>query len=130
MPQGNPIDEYRSAGENIRWYSNIRFAQLTLFVALTALILNRLFPADSSFPPPYELGLKLIGAVSAIVFGYMELRADEYWTHFMRRAEILEQELGFCQYTTRPIRRVRTTHLLRAFFLGVFAFWVFTMFVR
>jgi hypothetical protein len=43
MAKGDPENEYKIASENIHWYSNIRFAQLTLFFALTAALASRIF---------------------------------------------------------------------------------------
>jgi hypothetical protein len=48
----------------------------------------------------------------------------------MRRAVELEKTLGYSQFTSRPQRRLRTTHVLRLLFLCVFLFWVFTLFVH
>lgn len=130
MPSGDPKDEHHSLGDNIRWYSNIRFAQLTLFVAFNAVLINRLFSADANISGNYALTMKVAGVLSALVFGYMEFRADEHWSHFVKRAEDLEAELGSLQYTDRPKRRLRTTHVLPLFFAAVFCFWLLTIFVR
>ncbi len=125
-----PLDEYKIAAENMRWYSNIRFAQLTLFVALTTLILTRLYAGSPPLPSVIAIALKILGGVSSAVFAYMEIRADEYWSHYMRRAVELEKSLGYGQYTSRPQRRLRTTHVLRILFLSVFLFWGIALFLR
>jgi hypothetical protein len=56
--------------------------------------------------------LKIGGILSALVFGYMEKRADDYWRHYMDRACALEEKLGYSQYSTRPVRKLRTTHTI------------------
>jgi hypothetical protein len=129
MAEAQALDEYKIAAENMRWYSNIRFAQLTLFVALTTLMLSRLYAGSPPLPSSIALALKVLGGISAAVFGYMEIRADEYWSHYMRRAVELEKALGYAQYTSRPQRRLRTTHVLRILFLSVLLFWVTSLFV-
>jgi hypothetical protein len=98
MISGNPKDEYLSLGENIRWYSNIRFAQLTLFVALNAVLIDRLFSPGATGPHIYAIAIKIVGVLSVLVFSYMEFRADEYWSFFVKRAEQIETDLGFHQY--------------------------------
>ena len=48
MAKEYSLEEYKIISENLRWYSNMRFAQLTLFVAITAALANWLF---SDKPP-------------------------------------------------------------------------------
>ena len=124
MGDGHPLDEYKIAAENIR------FAQLTLLVALTTLTLSRLYAGSPPLPSSIEVALKVLGGLSAAAFGYMEIRADDYWPHSMRRAVELEKTLGYAQYRSRPQRRLRTTHVLRLLFLCVLLSWVVAHFIR
>ncbi len=126
MPVGQPIEEYRIAGENARWYSNIRFAQLTLFLAITAAIFNRAFGA-APLPGIILASLKAGGIAAAIAFWYLEKRADDYWRHFIHRAEALEKLLKYRQYMDRPPQRPRTTSVIRAFIALVGAFWLLAL---
>ncbi len=123
MTAGQPIDEYKIAGDNARWYSNIRFAQLTLFLAVTAAIFNRAFN-PSPLPDIIAALLKAGGIVAAVAFWYLEKRADDYWMHFMERAAALEKLLKFSQYTSRPRRPLRTTVVIRGFIALVGLFWL------
>jgi hypothetical protein len=122
------LDEYKSASENIRWYSNMRFAQMTVFMAVTAAILSKVFSLGTGLPAFVGPALKIGGILSALIFGYMEIRADDYWSHYMKRAVELEDGLGFKQYSTRPIRKLRTTLTVRIFYLAIIVFWTLSLF--
>jgi len=83
----NKIEEYKDISQNMRTYSNLRFAQLTLFVAMTAVMLNVLF--NGSGPPLTEtstLIIKFGGLLVAAVFWVMEERSADFWHHFKKRA--------------------------------------------
>jgi hypothetical protein len=127
--KSEPIEEYKIASENLRWYSNIRFAQLTLFFAITALIANNVL-VNQTLSPIFGNLIKMAGVFACVLFFYLELRADNYWSHFMKRAVELEQALGHKQYTERPIRKIRTTHAIRTFIFLVAVFWIITLFVK
>lgn len=129
MAKGNPVDEYKIVGDNLRWYSNIRFAQLTLFLAINAAIFHQVFSV-SSLTGILSVLLSAGGIVTAAVFWYLEKRADDYWLHFMRRAEKLEKALKFRQYTDRPMSKLRTTQVIRLFILLVGVFWVIALVVE
>lgn len=130
MTLGEPKDEYNSLNDNMRWYSNIRFAQLTLFVAMTAGLLTVIAPSDPPFSHTVTVVLKIGGCLTVIFFWIMEERAAEYWRHFMRRAVELEKELGYKQYSTRPQHKVNTTHVFRVFFSSMLLMWIATLIWR
>lgn len=123
VKKGEPIEEYKIASENLRWYSNIRFAQLTLFFAITALIANIVLVNQTLSPMSGNL-IKTAGVFACALFFYLESRADTYWSHFMKRAVQLEKILGYKQYTERPVRKLRTTYAIRAFIVLVAVFWI------
>jgi hypothetical protein len=116
--------------DNLRWYSNIRFAQLTLYLAITAAIYNGLVTDNLSILIVHSIALKIGGIFSSALFWYLEMRADEYWSHFMKRAVVLEKELKFKQYTERPQRRFRTTVAIRLFIAGVGIIWIVSLFLN
>ena len=119
--------EYKSLAENVRWWSNLRFAQLTLFVVLMAALFSTVNNPNLELPNIVMLGLKLGGLFTSFVFYYLEFRANEYWTHFINRAAKIEASLGFKQFSERPIRKIRTSYLLRLFFIGIAVYWLFTL---
>jgi hypothetical protein len=126
MADATPKDEYLDASENMRTFMNIRFAQLTLFVAITAALLTVLLRgSEASLPEALALALKLGGVLSVIIFAVMEERGSDYFHHYKTRAIALEAQLGFQQYSTRPQRRIVTaTNAVRLLFLASGLFWV------
>ena len=103
MGEKLPVDEYHELCENMRHYGNMRFAQLTLFTALTAGLLGAAAsPPDDM--PWLRLLLAVAGAVSALAFWVMELRSSEYWRSFHDRAKELEEGLGYKQFRSGPGR--------------------------
>jgi len=100
--------EYELLCESIRHYSNMRFAQLTLYFALTGGLVAFLYGPTSPPSSTIRLLLLIAGAVSAAAFGVMEERATAYWRHFRNRAEELEKLLRYSQFTTRPRANVLT----------------------
>ena len=129
MPDSEPNFEleYKTLADNIRWWSNLRFAQLTLFVILMAAIYSTVNSVASPISDTVRFGLELGAFSTSLVFMYLEFRANEYWTHFVEPASEIEGHLGFSQYSTRPQRRVRTSFLLLIFFGAIAAYWLFAL---
>jgi len=122
--QGDPKDEYIDTGENMRQFGNIRFAQMTLFIGMTAGILAGLFqsPALSDMA---RIALKIGGGIVTLLFWVMDSRAMAYWNHFRERAIELEKILGFQQYTKSPATRfLSATNAIRLLYLVILFFWV------
>jgi len=128
MPISDPKDEYKDISANMRQYENMRFAQLTLFIALTAGLLTVLFTSNPPLSSLVMFVLKIGGLIVTVVFGIMEERAADYWHHFRRRAVELEKQLGYQQYSTRPARAViSATNAVRVLYFFMFLFWVITL---
>lgn len=104
LKRGSPVDEYVDVSNNLRFYGNMRFAQLTLFLALTGSLCTLAFVGAHSLPAIGQAALKVLGAVSGLVFAFLDIRAAGYWHHYKSRATQLEVTLGFKQYTTLPRR--------------------------
>lgn len=128
MPRGDPKDEYKDLSDNMRNYVNVRFAQLTLFVAITAALVTIAFTSEPPVSDSMRFVLKIGGVITTVVFAIMEERAADYWHHYRRRAVELERELGYKQYSTRPARRIMSaTNAVRVFYICVFLFWLATL---
>ncbi len=106
MQAGDPGEEYKDLSDNMRHYANIRFAQLTLYFALTGALVTAVYTVDPPLGDNLRLVLKLVGVLASGAFGVMEERAADYWHHFRRRAVEIEEHLGYRQYTARPAARV------------------------
>jgi hypothetical protein len=129
MPKGNPKDEYLDASANQRQFMTMRFAQLTVFLAISGFLVNILF-SDSIVLPRYsEVVLKASGLFVALLFWVHQERTMAYWNHFVERAAELEKELEFNQYRTRPTAGlISSFKAMRAFFAIIVLFWITTFF--
>jgi hypothetical protein len=117
-------EEYLDASANMRAYGNMRFAQLTLYVAITAGLLKLLFTSGPQITCATSRIVALGGCLATIAFGVMEERSSDYWHHFRRRAVDLERELGYKQHTAAPSRKViSATNAVRMLYIIMLAFW-------
>jgi hypothetical protein len=128
MSKGEPKEEYLDTSENVRHWSNLRFAQLTVFIAITAGLTATLFQAQTSLSSSIKIIIKIAGLLIVAVFWITEERTMMYWRHFIRRAAALEQELGFQQYSMRPREGIiSSANAVRVLFVMLFIFWLSTL---
>jgi len=126
MVKSNPSEEYKDVSDNMRHYANMRFAQMTLYFAVTAGLVTALFTVN----PPLDdhrlrLALKIIGVLASAAFGVMEERAADYWHHFRRRAVAIEELLSYEQYTNRPAAKLfSATNAARVMVWGGVPLWL------
>jgi len=100
MEGGDPKTEYLDASNNQRQFQTMRFAQLTVYLALTGVLLNLLLGGSAAKPGYVRLILEAGGLLITLLFWIHQERTMAYWNHFVRRAAELEEELGF-QSTAR-----------------------------
>jgi len=125
MANGNLNEEYKDLSDNMRLYTNMRFALLTLYFALTAGLATALFTVAPPLDDSLRFALKIIGVIASGAFGVMEKRAADYWHHFRRRAVDLEKSLGYKQYTDRPTARfLSATNATRVMVWGGVPLWL------
>ena len=121
----NYKDEYLDVSANMRHFGNMRFAELTLFIASLAGFLAIIFRTDSALEPDIRLILKLGGLSLTITFFIMEERIKDYWICHKERAVELEKKLGFKQYSISPPRRIITaTNAIRMLFIFIIFLWI------
>lgn len=126
--KGDPKDEYLEVGANMRQFGNIRFSQMTLFVALTGGLLAVLLQ-NATLSDMAEITLKIGGAIFTFLFWIMDARAMAYWNHYRERGIELEKKLGFKQYSTSPARKFfSATNAFRLLYLVIFIYWIITIF--
>ena len=129
MPEGNTKDEYLDASANQRQFQTLRFAQLTVFLAISGVLLNTLLSPTFQLPDVGRYSLKAGGLMVALLFWVHQERTMAYWNHFVKRAAELEVELGFQQYRTRPKSGLFSSFkAMRLFFLLTAVFWVGSFF--
>ena len=124
--------EYSDLSTNMRHYGNMRFAQLTIFIAITGALLKFRFESNSSLPCVIKQLVALGGLIISVVFLIMEISSSYLWAHFARRAAELETRLGYYQYSTllgAPKFNVRpSTWAIGILFLFVLFFWAVVIF--
>jgi len=119
--------EYADLGQNLRHYANMRFAQLTLFTAITAGLAKIALDDSGGASPGARAALYAAGTIVALAFWVMEERAADYWHHFRRRAMVLEKHLGYRQYSAKPLRRISATNATRSIFLLACLAWLISL---
>lgn len=118
-------DEYVDVSNNLRHWNTLRFAELTVFIALTAGLLSALYIGKGG--QLYEAGilLKSAGIGSTLVFLVLQERTMAWFHAFLRRSIELERQLGFHQYRDVPRVRVLTSrNAIRLLFLMILVLWV------
>ena len=129
MDEASPKDEYLDASNNARLFQTLRFAELTVFAALTAGLLNALFVRSVPLPAYAGAMIKVAGLFIAFLFLILQERTMLYWHHFVDRAAQLEKQLGFKQYSTRPHDGISSNNAMRLFFAVVIIMWIASFFL-
>jgi hypothetical protein len=118
-------DEYIDLSTNLRHWNTLRFAELTIFIALTGGLLNVLYIGKAAQMPQANLVMKGAGILVSIIFYLLHERTMAWWHAFLTRAIAIESDLGYRQYSDVPRTRIITgTNVVRAFYLVILAFWV------
>ncbi|MDD1678396.1 MAG: hypothetical protein LUO93_04335 [Methanomicrobiales archaeon] len=68
MSTGDPRDEYLDASNTIRHYGTSRFAELTIYIALTAGIMNVAFGRFAPISTEVGISLKAAGLLITLLF--------------------------------------------------------------
>jgi hypothetical protein len=121
---GNPRDEYLDASNNQRQFQTLRFAQLSVYLAIMGVLLNIIVKDASTTNQVARWLLQFGGLAVTLLFWIHQERTMAYWNHFVRRAAELEKELGFRQYSTRPPSGLLSSFkAMRVFFFLLALFW-------
>jgi hypothetical protein len=131
MPPGESIEEYREVGENMRYWGNMRFVSMTVFIAIMAGLITALFQwgrAAGGTVTTAQISIRLGGVLVTLLFWVMDERFLTHFIHFLRRGVALEKELGFQQYSTSPPRGIFTARNAgRLLYLMFLSFWIITL---
>jgi hypothetical protein len=124
---GNPKQEYKDVSDNVRHCANMRFAQTTIFIAITGGLFFLLFGNQSGLKPAAQTFFKWAGILVTFLFWVMEERAIEHWAYYCKRAISLENILGYEQYKNRPARKWFTArNAARGLYCGTMLMWLAT----
>lgn len=130
MGKEEPKVEYIDVSTNLRHWNTLRFAELTIFIAITGAMMNVVFGRSAELPGSFSVLVKVAGLLVSILFLILQERTMQWWYCFVERAAELEEELGFQQYRRRPRgHRITGTVAMRLFFIVIILFWIISLFM-
>lgn len=108
--------EYKEVCNNLRFYGDLRFKQLTIYLVLNGGLVTALTSSSCRVVPNWVAAM--VGICFSFLFWVIERSSNRYWDSLFARAKALEEELQLQQYST--IRRgtsifssaVSATHLI------------------
>ena len=118
------VEECKGCDQNLRHYSNMRFAELTLFFAVNAALFSVVF-REPELGQLEQVVATVVGIFVSIMFGIMNRRRVALWAALHRRAVALEHELGLAQYSSRPPEGILSNrNAARALYVLMFLIWL------
>ena len=121
--------EYDQTLQNLRHYSNLRFAVFSIFIAVIGGVGFVAF-GKGQFDDGAVKAARAAGFLVVAVFWLYEERTGLWLDHFRMVAVELDRMLGYSQMDTRsdPIRYLPgATALTRAFFLVILLLWAYAV---
>ncbi len=122
------LDEYKEVGINWRYWGEVRFKQLTVFLTATGVLGAAVFSRtlDSAEYAFVRLLLAVLGLSISMLFFLLEERATYYRRAYMSCAMALEETSGtLTQYRrTQNPWPVRSDTIFRFFFATIAALWI------
>ena len=121
-------DELKELGSQIRHYSNLRFAILTVFFAfLGGAITIGTSLQQQSVNEFYIISVKIAGLLGTIVFWYFEWRLASFLENYEARADEIEKQLKYQVYSGRLKVRIKTSWVTGVLYLVVLLFWILAL---
>ena len=123
--------EYTEVVQNIRHYSNLRFAILTIFFAVMAGVGFVAF-GKGQFDAHAAKIARVAGFFVTAVFWLWLERVAQHFAHYIKVAAELERHLGYTQFSTRPPAQhfylEGNIGIPRLFFVPLVVLWVYAAF--
>lgn len=123
--------EYADVSANLRFYRAISLAQAAVVVLVNCILVALLWSKNAAMSKRTETFLMSSGAFSAVLFLMSHEHADKIIRVLRSRADILEKQLNFQQYSLTPAGEIfgpaAAARLLTA---GLLAFWCAQMYWR
>ena len=130
LHKNNLVTEYTEVNNNLRQYGNLRFAQLTIFLALTGAVFTARFTSNPPLRSSLNIALQAFGLLSTICFFFIEESSNKKWKQLKVRAIELERILEFKQIINLPKSRYfSATSATCFFYIIVLGFWIFSFFL-
>lgn len=120
--------EYTEVNNNIRHYSNLRFAIFTVYFAAMsglAAVAFGFFEIKAGNPELVKLWGRVGGLLFTALFFRFELRVESLIGVNLEIGEKLESKLGYSQITSRPSTGMFSMpHVTRLFYSTLIIFWL------
>lgn len=119
--------EYEDVCENIRHYSNLRFAVFSVFSVVIGGMIAMAF-SSGQFIANGSILAKVGGLLITLVFWNFEERVTDFLIYFQSRARELESLLNYSQISLKPRAKFPvfdTMHVVRMFFAILTVFWAY-----
>jgi len=122
------LEEYKEVNANMRHFSNMRLAVLTISLALNGVLIQSLL---NQLVKLIIIGLTLVGIISTIVFLVFENRVTFYYLFYRSRAKEIESILQLAQYS-RPIEKriINATAATNFLYWTLIIFWIILIFYK
>lgn len=124
----SPEGEYIEVMQYLRFLGNLRFAGLTVFIAITAGLLTLIFKSEPLLKPLTILVLKIGGVLATLTFWIAELSVVYQWRQFVVRAVELEQKLNYKVFSrlrgAPKFRFMPTSYFVSLLYCSIIAFWL------
>jgi len=123
--------EYTEAVQNVRHYSNLRFAVFSIFFAVIGGV-GFVALGEGQFTDRAVSAARIAGFPVIVIFWLYEEGLDVQVRHATRIAVELDRALGYTLYTTRPTRhlnqwRYQWQILFRVFFSLLTLLWLYAV---
>ena len=92
--------EYKEVCNNLRFYGELRFKQMTVALALNGAVLYAVYARTLSWQ--IDTTISLLALASTYLFIVIERSSNRYWEAFCERAKELEPILEYAQYSKVP----------------------------
>lgn len=122
------LDELKEIGHQLRHYSSLRFAILTVFFAfLGGAVSIGTTLQQQQIQDFYVISVKLGGFLGTLVFWFFEMRIGRNFVRYEIRADEIEKQLGFHVYSGRLNVTIKTPWVTAVLYSAVLIFWILAL---
>jgi hypothetical protein len=125
------MHEYTETNNNIRHYSNLRFAIFTVYFAVLGGLMYVAFgflDVKTGDPRYTKLWARIIGLVVSLLFLVLELNCEHYLKAYLKVGKEIENKLGYKQLTERDETGykglLRPQYATLSIYGGLIVFWI------
>ena len=126
--EAKQLEEYKEVNSNMRHFSNMRIAVLTISLAMNGVLIQSFLQQTNTF---ILIGLILMGLISTVAFLIFENRVTYFYLFYQARAMELEVILELKQHLRpRPRPFFNATNATKALYIAIAVFWLILVFYK